>query len=149
MIRSVVILIAVAVIVLLIPLNLSAQTAMPCKPGASSEWNSGWCDFSKPVDFKKGELLRLAIGGSATRVLVRLLPKGSDPSTPVGVIPTPFVIPRNRYLEVVLPHDAADITQISVHGGENPWNQYHLGTGNGFATLTSIERMPIQSIPKK
>src|SRR5436190_527045 len=98
------------------------QTLVACKTGASLQFGAGWCDFATPVNFRKGERLRLAIGGSATRIIVRLLPKGYDPGTPIGVIPTPFTIPQNRLVEVVVPYEASEIVQISVHGGPSPWN---------------------------
>lgn len=143
MIRAVgsVLLIALAVPVI-IPSALQAQTAVACQPGSSPQWGSGWCDFPSPVAFQKGERLRLAIGGSATKIIVRLLPKGIDPNTTVGVIPTSFTVPSTRLLEVTMPHDAPAIVQISVHGGPNPWGQYPLGAGNGPATISGVERLP-------
>jgi len=124
---------------------LRAQTLVSCQPEASSQWKSGWCDFSTPVTFKKGERLRLAIGGSAKNIIVRLLPKGADATTPIGVIPTPFTIPKSRFLELTVPHDAPAIVSISVHGGPSPWGQYDLGAHNGPATVTGVERLPAQA----
>jgi len=128
--------------------TVHAQTSIACQPGMSAQWRSGWCDFPSPVDFKKGERLRLAIGGSATKVIVRLLPKGADPNTPIGVIPAPYTVPQSRFIELVVPNDAATVEQISVHGGPSPWDQYPLGAGNGPATLTGVGRLngrPVQS----
>lgn len=124
--------------------GLRAQTAVACTPGAAIQFGSGWCRFSVAVDFKKGERLRLAIGGSATKILVRLLPRGADAATPIGVIPTPVSVPSNRFVEMIVPYDAATTDQISVHGGPNPWEQYPLGAGNGPATITGVEKLPAQ-----
>jgi hypothetical protein len=121
-----------------------AQTALACQPGSLPQYGSGWCEFASPVAFKKGERLRLALGGSASKIIVRLLPKGADPNTTIGVIPTVFTVPRSRFLEVTVPHDAPATVQISVHGGTNPWGQYPLGAGNGAATISGVERLPAQ-----
>lgn len=141
MIRGASTFLVAAAFVLFAAFGVRAQTPVACTPGASPQWSSGWCDFATPVTFKKGEHLRLAVGGSATKIVVRLLPKGGNTDAPIGVIPTPFAIPLNRFVEVVVPYDALTITQISVHGGPNPWNQYPLGAGNGTATITGVERL--------
>jgi hypothetical protein len=124
------------------PLGLRAQTAVACRPHISAEEHSGWCDFDTPVAFKKGERLRLAVGGTARKIILRLLPKGADPNTTTGVIPTPFTIPSDRFLVVTVPYDVSATVQISVHGGQNPWGQYSLGAGNGPATISGVERLP-------
>jgi hypothetical protein len=128
----------------LIKTSVLAQVAVPCTPGAAPQWSSGWCDFASPTKFAKGERLRLAVGGSATKIIVRLLPlsgKGRE-DTSMGAIPTPMSVPPSRFIELTVPYDATDITQISVHGGAKPWNLYDLGAGNGPATITGVERMP-------
>lgn len=133
-----------AVVLAIATAAIQGQTAVPCTPGAAPQWGAGWCDFSTPASFKKGDRLRIAIGGSATKIIVRLLPssaKGRE-DTPVGALPAAIAIPQNRFIEVVLPYDAMNITQISVHGGPSPWNQYPLGARNGPATITGIERLP-------
>lgn len=137
-------LILVTVVFTLVTTQVAAQGALTCTPGAAPQWGSGWCDFSTPVRFAKGERLRLAVGGSAMKIIVRFLPmsgKGKE-DTPIGVIPVPYAVPQSRLVEVVVPHDTSGIIQISVHGGPNPWNQYPLGAGNGPATLTGVERLP-------
>jgi len=123
------------------PLSIRAQTAVACQPGISLQWSSGWCDFGTAVAFKKGERLRLAVGGSAKKIIVRLLPKEADPNTTIGVIPTPFTVPANRFLVLTVPYDAPATVQISVHGGQSPWGQYPLGAGNGPATISGVERL--------
>ena len=137
------------VVWLVAPSGLQAQTAVACQPGVSPQWGSGWCDFSTSVAFKKGERLRLAVGGSATKVIVRLLPKGGDPNTTIGVISTPFTVPSDRFLVVTMPSAAPAIIQISVHGGKSPWGQYPLGAGNGPATISGVERLPAQPAKRK
>jgi hypothetical protein len=82
------------------------------------------------------------VGGSARKIMVRLLPKGGDPSQSIGVIPTVFSVPANRAVDVKLPFDAPDTIQVSVHGGPKPWGLYDLGEDNGPATLTGVQRIP-------
>lgn len=144
--RSVLLALAVSFIA---PSGLQAQSAVACQPDVSPQRSSGWCDFSTPVAFKKGERLRLAVGGSAKKVIVRLLPKGGDPNTTLGVIPTPFTVPPDRFLVVTVPSDAPAIIQISIHGGKNPWGQYPLAAGNGAATISGVERLPAQPAKRK
>lgn len=108
--------------------------------GSSSQWGSGWMLFAPAVDFKKGDKLRIIIGGTAKKVVVRLLPKGRSPDTSVGVIGGPVIVPSTRVVEVTLSEDRKQVVQISVHGGVNPWNEFNLGGDNGSATIVSIER---------
>jgi len=102
--------------------------------GASSRWGSGWLDLAAPTDFLKGDRIRLKIGGSASKILVRLLPKGQDPGTSIGLIGGTITVPEDRIVEVTLKYDRREIIQVSVHGGPNPWNR-PLGGGNGPATI--------------
>lgn len=122
--------------------DLSAQTAVACQPGASPQWKSGWCDFGTPVSFNQGERLRLAVGGSAKQIIVRLLPRGTDSNTTIGVYPTLLNVPENRFVEFTVPNNTSDIVQISVHGGPNPFGQYPINPGNGPATISGVERLP-------
>src|SRR6516225_4738429 len=114
----------------------SAQT-LSGTTGSSSEFGSGWLKLASPVNFSKGERLKLSIGGTANKIIVRLLPQGASPDTPVGVITGVFTVPASRIVEVSIPEDRKQVVQISVHGGPNPWNQFPLGPGNGPATITS------------
>ena len=107
--------------------------------GLSSQWGSGWLDLATPTDFRKGDRLRLKIGGTADKIVVRLLPKGNSPDSPVGVIGGAITVPPNRIVEVSLKSDKKGIIQISVHGGPNPWGRYPLGRGNGAAALKVAE----------
>lgn len=110
--------------------------------GASPEWGSAWIDLSLPTDFRKGDSLRLTLDGSAIRMLVRFLPLGVDPNQAVGILAgKPFEIPENKTVTLTLEEDHQRITQISVHGGPNPWGSFTLGAGNGPVTLRKVERL--------
>jgi hypothetical protein len=112
---------------------------LPGEIGASSRWGSGWLDLAPPADFKKGEKLRLTLGGSAAKVLVRLLARGDSPDDPSGVLGE-YTVPPSKVVEVALKDEYKTIVQVSVHGGPNPWGKYPLGPGNGPATLRTVER---------
>lgn len=107
--------------------------------GSSSRWGSGWLDLATTTNFMRGDRLRLKIGGTADKILVRLLPKGGSPDSSVGIIGGAIIVPENRIVEVVLDTDRKEIIQISVHGGPNPWGKFPLGGGNGPATLETAE----------
>lgn len=107
--------------------------------GSSPLWGSGWIDLAPPMDFKKGEKLKIRLGGSAEKILVRLLPRGAPSDSDTGIVGEPIMVPKSREVEVLLPLDRKQIAQISVHGGPNPWGRYPLGGGNGPATISSIE----------
>ncbi len=107
--------------------------------GSSTRWGSGWLDLANITDFEAGDLLRLRIGGTANKVLVRLLPEGRFPDSSVGILGGPVTVPGNRIVEVVLDKERKGIIQISVHGGPNPWGKFPLGGGNGPATLEAAE----------
>ncbi len=107
--------------------------------GTSSQWGSGWLDLDSPTDFKSGDKLRLAIGGTAKNIKVRLLPNGRSPDTTAGMLRGVIAVPESRTVEVELQSDRPQVVQISVHGGPNPWGKYPLGGGNGPATLDSAE----------
>ena len=135
------ILISLAILFLLaLPSAVSAQT-LAGATGSSSQWGSGWLDLAPPVDFAKGEHLKLLIGGSADKILVRLLPRGASPDMPVGIIGGAINVPKSRIVEVTIPEDRRQVIQISVHGGPNPWGEHPLGGGNGPATIESAERV--------
>ena len=126
--------------------SATAQTNFMTEPqllagetGSSQRWGSGWLDLAKITDFTAGDMLRLRIGGSANKVLVRLLPEGKFPDSSVGTVNGPISVPKNRIVQVVLDKKRKDIIQISVHGGPNPWGKYPLGDGNGPATLEMVE----------
>jgi uncharacterized protein YpmB len=107
--------------------------------GSSSKWGSGWLDLSETMNFKKGDKLRLHIGGTANKILVRLLARGISPDTPSGIVDGAVEVPSNRLIELQLDSEYNNIVQISVHGHSNPWGLYNLGAQNGPATILSCE----------
>jgi len=107
--------------------------------GHSSRWGSGWQDLPTPTDFGGGDRLRLRIGGTASKILVRLLPRGVSPDSSVGVMGGALSVPDSRVVEIVVDSDRKNVVQISVHGGPNPWGRFRLGPDNGPATLESVE----------
>lgn len=106
--------------------------------GKSRKHGSGWITFDPPKDLQAGNMLELFIGGSAQKVIVRLLPEGKSPDFPTGVLPEIFVVPDNRLLSVVLKENHPAVSHVSVHGGPNPWGKFPLGENNGPATLERI-----------
>jgi hypothetical protein len=123
--------------------NAPAWTILPGKIGASATWKSGWIDLTNPTNFAKGDRLRMRVGGTALKVVVRLLQRGSDPDASGGVLPDVYSIrpEQDRTIDVVVPDDTPQVVQISLHGGPNPFNEIPLGSGNGAATLLSVERV--------
>lgn len=106
--------------------------------GSSTRWGSGWLDLTAPTDFLNGDRIRIKVGGSATKVLFRLLSRGQSPDTSAGRIGGTITVPEDRIIEVNLKYDRKEIIQVSVHGGPNPWN-IPLGGGNGPATIEEAE----------
>jgi hypothetical protein len=109
-------------------------------PGVSKRWGSGWVDLNKAVDLKKGDRLRLKIGGTAKKILVRLLSDLDRADEPEGIVGDTRSVPANRLVEVVLDADYLSVKQISVHGNPRAWS-WSLGGDNGPATLESVERV--------
>ncbi len=107
--------------------------------GASSEWGSGWLDLASATDFAKGDVLQFRIGGTAQKVLMRLLSKGHSPDSTDGILGDGIALPKNRIINIQLISPHKNIIQISVHGGPNPWGAYLLGGSNGPATLESVK----------
>jgi hypothetical protein len=64
--------------------------------GSSSQWGSGWLNLASPRDFVKGDRLRLRVGGTAEKILVRLLAKGMSPDSSLG-----FSVERSLFLKIV------------------------------------------------
>ena len=106
--------------------------------GKDVRWNSGWIDFTQPINFSKGDQLRLSVGGAANKVVVRFLDDSRRADSPEGVIGV-FPVGADRIVRITLDADYRGIQQISVHGGPNPWNLYDLGGGNGAATLSAAQ----------
>ncbi len=105
---------------------------------SSKKFGVGWIDLNSLVNFKKGDIIRISIGGTAQIVRVRLLPAGSHPNSPAGLISEKFHVPDDRIIEINVLKDQYNVSQISVHGGQNPWGE-SLGADNGTATLKSVE----------
>jgi hypothetical protein len=118
-----------------------AASTLPGTVGASPQYASGWIDFPQPIDFAKGDRLRLVIGGSATKILLRMLSKGQSRDSSEGLLGGVIDVPKTRVVELTLGENRAQVVQISVHGGPNPWGKFPL-PGNGPATLQAIERLP-------
>ncbi len=103
--------------------------------GLSKQWNSGWLDLNKPLDFYSGDSLIVVVGGTAERIVLRLLSAGKDSNSPSGVVGRIHQVNNNGVIHVKLSRDYPNIIQVSVHGGENPWGVYPLGAGNGAAFI--------------
>lgn len=119
--------------------GVSAQQ-LNCTLGTSERWNSGWCDLEPPVTFSNGICLKLGIGGTATKVVVRILGNGQDPNQPVGIATDAMSIPTDRQLIINLKRQYPNSSQVSVHGGKAAWH-IKLGDSNGPATLDSVEQV--------
>ncbi len=137
--------IGAAPLVFIIALTLvSPASAQPLKGdiGHSEHWGSGWIDLKTPTDFKRGDKVRLKIGGSAKRIIVRFLPKDEQADDPVGIEGGAVPLERaDRTVDITFQEDHLQTKQISVHGGTNPWGLYPLGEDNGPATLLRAERL--------
>lgn len=108
--------------------------------GASSTWGSGWIDLTSVTHFQKGDNLRILVGGTADKILLRFLSRGMDPNTASGIDGGVRDIPEDRLLHAVVESGHREVTQVSVLGGPNPFGLMSLGSGNGPATIISIER---------
>lgn len=106
---------------------------------SSAEHGSGWLNLLTATDFRKGERLRIVVGGDAKKVLVRLLSDLNRRDQFEGVLATPIDV-INGIVEVKLKKDHPGTLQISVHGGAKPWG-VALGRNNPGATLVSVDRL--------
>jgi hypothetical protein len=107
--------------------------------GASAEWGSSWMDFGQAANFIAGEKLKITLKrGGAQRVLVRLLPYGTSPDEPVGIIGNQPIPVQDGTVTVTLDKNYSNIRQLSVHGGEKAW-EFSLGAGNGPAEILSVD----------
>jgi hypothetical protein len=100
-----------------------------------SPWGSGWLDLNSVKSFRKGDTLNIRIGGTAKKVLVRLLPINSNANLPNGIEGGVRDVPATKMITVVLAADRNDITQISVHGKDAFGN---ISGENGHATMISV-----------
>ena len=107
---------------------------------------ASWIDLDTRRNFKRGELLRLYLGGAITRkrkparkVLVRFLAKGDKASHEAIILrPEGYSVPGNGVVDIPLEKSYRSIRCISVHGGETPWG-YPMGKGNGTRKLEKVE----------
>lgn len=106
--------------------------------GMSAQWKSAWIDFDKPMNFRRGDRLRISLGGNASKVIVRLLSVREDANSPAGVVGRPMSVDLNGEVVVELHNDYTGIKQISVHGGENPWGVYPMQPGNGAPVIQHV-----------
>ena len=106
---------------------------------AGDRWQSSWLDIKPPASFKKGETVRIKVGGNAENVLVRFLPADSDFSSSDGIEGKVRKVPSNGILEVTLERNHPNVKQISVHAGKEAWGT-PLGGNNGTVKIISIER---------
>ena len=122
-------------------ISISLAQQLEGNIGISQDGRSGWMDLRSITDFQRGERIRIVVGGTAKKILLRFLPKGADPNSPSGIDGGARQVPDSRAIELVLGSEHKQTVQISVHGGRNPWNLIPLGENNGSATLVSIERL--------
>lgn len=123
------------------PLLVAANNSTPAierlsgEPGYLPKFGCGWVDLDTATNFHQGHRLRLKIGGTAKKILIRLLPDGSFPDSSAGIVGNPVDVPTDRIVEIELKVSHKNVIQISVHGGPNPWGRFPLGGGNGPASL--------------
>jgi hypothetical protein len=108
--------------------------------GFSTNDGSGWLDITS-TDFSAGEHLVISVGGTASAVTVRLLPKGFDPNKPDVTIAEKVLVRSDRTVDIALTSDFKNIVQVSIHGKARPFGLFDLGTSNGPATIKKVERI--------
>jgi hypothetical protein len=128
----------ITAVILVTTFSLAQAQKLKGTTGSSAQWSSGWLTLNSATNFSKGDHLKLVVGGSANKIVVRLLAKGAAPETSAGAVGA-FDVPKDHVVDVVIPDDRKDVIQISVHGGANPWGEFPLGDGNGAATIKSAE----------
>lgn len=140
--RNILFLVAGAALILF-SMSASAQS-LDGYYDASARWGSGWLDLRQPTTLESGTCLRLTIGGTASKVLIRFLRVDDDPNRPVGIVGGIHKIPESREIVVKLSRRFPNTKQISVHGNPKSWH-YDLGGTNGPATLESVTVAPCGS----
>ena len=113
----------------------------PTSLTSSAQWGSGWLELDALTDLRRGETLRLALDGTARKVVVRFLSRADDPNSPNGVDGGALDVSPSGVVELTLKRDHLATRQVSAHGGVNPWGLYRLGGGNGPVVLLSVERV--------
>jgi hypothetical protein len=104
-------------------------------PGDS--WYSSWLNLNPPRNFNTGDQLNIQLTGNARNVVVRLLPVGVSPDSPVGIVGGIRLVPANGMVTVVLDRTYNNIRQISVHSSTAAW-KIQLGANNGNADISSV-----------
>jgi hypothetical protein len=140
--RNILFLVAGAVLILF-GMNATAQS-LDGYYDASPRWGSGWLDLRQPTTLESGTCLRLTIGGTASKVLIRFLRVDDDPNRPVGIVEGIHSVPESREIVVKLSRRFPNTKQISVHGNPKAWH-YELGGTNGPAALESVTVVPCES----
>ena len=132
---------ALAALAWLLPGPASAQNAQPLTgpigQASGPGWQSSWMTLDPPMDFRRGDRLRVAVEGPAKLVCIRLLPREASPDTAAGLVATRLSVPAGGALEVELKEDHLSVKQVSVHGGSACWGT-QLGIGNGDVRLSSV-----------
>jgi hypothetical protein len=113
--------------------------ALPGTKGSAvgDGWQASWLNLKPFVSFKRGDTLRITVGGSAENIVVRLLPADSDPSSPDGIEGDARKVPADKIVIVKLAGDRPTVKQISVHGGREA-HGIPLGGNNGPVQLLSV-----------
>ena len=112
--------------------------------GTSPQWKSSWLDFEQPHIFRRGDTVRILLGGDASEVIVRFLSMSDDPNSPAGVVGNPIQVTTNGTsgeITLHLDNDYNAIKQISIHGGANPWGIYQMPPDNGSPVILHIYLM--------
>lgn len=110
------------------------------QPGFDSQYGAGWLDLAPAETFRKGDRLRIKIGGTAKKVLVRLRPSTIPPTSSFGIVGGPIAVPDDREIILTIPELRENISQLSVHGGKIAWDIV-LGDNNGPAKVVSVYRL--------
>ncbi len=97
-------------------------------------WQSARLDLSPQEDFATGDQFQIKLGGDATVVLVRLLPKHASAGKKVGVVGGKREVPEDRVIRFQLEGARRQVKQISVHAGKKAWDE-ELGPDNGTVTI--------------
>ena len=104
-------------------------------------WRSSWITLEQPLNFKKGDKLRIQVHGDAENVLVRLLPAGMSPASSAGVEGSLRSVPSSGLLEVVFERDHPNVLELSIHSGKEAWGK-PLSGSNGTARIMTVDYLP-------
>lgn len=133
---------AIGILFLMFSLNVSAQY-IDGKYSIFPKWGSSALELRQPMTFKSGTCIKLKIGGSASKVLVRFLRLGDSADDPIGILGGIRNVPKTGIITIKLTELYPNIIQISVHGNPKPWD-FDLGSKNGPAKLESVTIVPCE-----